>query len=113
MVRHVLEGEYLYMLMVKHHGGLGQKKSPFAARPLATVADEVAFAGPFRDEFLFLIASYQPDELRSVTIDRSDVGYTPRLGGFLLRVAYHEAVYCGQMLGYLRAMGVERPSVWD
>ena len=113
MVRHVLEGEYLYMLMIKSRGSIPQNNSPFAARPLTTVGDEVAFARPFREEFMSMIMSLQADELGSVMIDRSDTGYKRQLGDFLLRVAYHESVHCGQMLGYLRAMGAARPSVWD
>lgn len=113
MVRHVLEGEYLYMLMIKSRGSVPQDNTIFAVRPFTTIGDEVAFARPFRDEFTSLIMSLQPEELSSVTIDRSDTGYKRQLGDFLLRVAYHESVHCGQMLGYLRAMGVDRPSVWD
>ena len=112
MVRHVLEGEYLYTQMIRRRGSVSED-SPFASRPLTTVADEIAFASPFRKGFTSLIASIESGELTSVIIDRSDVGYKRELGDFLLRVAYHEAVHCGQLLGYLRAMGAERPSVWD
>jgi hypothetical protein len=30
-----------------------------------------------------------------------------------LRMAYHEAVHTGQLLAYLRAMGIPRPNIWD
>ena len=113
MVRHVLEGEYLYMLMIRNRRSVAQDNSPFASRPFTTVADEVAFAHPYRGEFMSLISSIEPDALTSVTIDRSDVGYKRKLGDFILRIAYHESVHCGQMLGYLRTLGVERPWIWD
>lgn len=113
MVRHVLEGEYLYMLMIRNRASVPQDNSPFASRPFTTVADEVAFARPYRDEFMSLISSIEPDELTSITIDRSDAGYKRKLGDFVLRIAYHESVHCGQMLGYLRMMNVDRPRIWD
>src|SRR5204863_4393896 len=33
MVRHVLEGEYLYMLMAKERRTVSEERSPFARRP--------------------------------------------------------------------------------
>lgn len=30
-----------------------------------------------------------------------------------MRIAYHEAVHTGQLLNYMRNMGVERPDIWD
>lgn len=113
MVRHVLEGEYLYMLMIRSRASVPQGESPFANRPFTSVGDELSFARHFREEFLSLISSIEADELELVTIDRSDVGYKRKLGDFILRMAYHESIHCGQMLGYLRMMGVERPSIWD
>jgi uncharacterized damage-inducible protein DinB len=113
MVRHVLEGEYLYMLMIRSGRSVPQDNSPFASRPLTAVADELAFAKPYREEYLSMIGSFDAAMLESVVVDRSDVGYRRTLGDFVLRVAYHEAVHCGQLLGYLRRMGVDRPNVWD
>jgi uncharacterized damage-inducible protein DinB len=113
MVRHVLEGEYLYMLMIRNRASVAQDNSPFAGRPFTSVADEVAFARPYREQFLSLISSIEPSDLTSITIDRSDAGYQRKLGDFVLRVAYHESVHCGQMLGYLRMMDADRPRVWD
>jgi hypothetical protein len=98
MVRHVLESEYLYTQMIRRRGSVSEE-SPFTSRPLTTVADEIAFASPFRKGLTSLIASIEPEELISVIIDRSDVGYKRKLGDFLLRVAYHEAVHCGHCWG--------------
>ena len=60
-----------------------------------------------------MVDTLSDDDLDSIEIDRSDVGYKRRLGDFLLRAIYHEAVHCGQLLAYLRAMGVVRPKIWD
>jgi len=113
MVRHVLEGEYLYMLMAKERRSVSEDRSPFAGRPFAGVDDEIAFAVPYRQEFERMVAGLSDNDLESIEIDRSEVGYKRKLGDFLLRAIYHEAVHCGQLLGYLRAMGIHRPKVWD
>jgi uncharacterized damage-inducible protein DinB len=113
MVRHVLEGEHLYTQMIETRGSVPQDNSPFAARPFVSVADEIEFAQPYREKFLRVVAELDPGELTSIEIDRSDVGYKRKLGDFILRIAYHESVHCGQMLSYLRTMGVPRPRIWD
>ena len=113
MVRHVLEGEFLYMQMAKERRSVGEDRSPFAGRPFVSVDDELAFASSYRKEFEQMISDLSADDLESIEIDRSDVGYRRKLGDFLLRAIYHEAVHCGQLLGYLRVMGVPRPKVWD
>lgn len=113
MARHVLEGEYLYMLMAKERRSVSEDRSPFAGRPFVGVDDEIAFAAPYRREFERMVAGLSDDDLESIEIDRSEVGYKRKLGDFLLRAIYHEAVHCGQLLGYLRSMGIPRPKVWD
>jgi uncharacterized damage-inducible protein DinB len=35
------------------------------------------------------------------------------LGDYLNRIAYHESVHTGQLLDYLRTIGIERPQIWD
>jgi uncharacterized damage-inducible protein DinB len=113
MVRHVLEGEYLYMLMAEERRSVGEDRSPFGGRPFVSVEDELAFAAPFRKEFEQIVAGFSDDDFDTILIDRSDAGYKRRLGDFLLRAIYHEAIHCGQFLGYLRMMGVARPRIWD
>jgi uncharacterized damage-inducible protein DinB len=113
MVRHVLEGEYLYMEIVKAKGSVKGLSSPFEQRPFVSIADELAFAKPYREAFLGLVQSFSLQDLEQIKIDRSDVGYVRSLGDFLLRIGYHEAVHCGQLLDYLRTVQVERPDVWD
>lgn len=113
MVRHVLEGEWLYMQMLRSGGSLDSDESPFNPRPYTDVAAEIAFAEPYRREFLQLVASYTEEELLSKKVNRADKGYVRAAGDFILRIAYHESVHTGQLLGYLRSMDAPRPSVWD
>ncbi|HJQ26915.1 MAG TPA: DinB family protein [Blastocatellia bacterium] len=113
MVRHVLEGEWLYMQILRSGGSLASDESPFNPRPYTDVAAEIAFAEPYRKEFLNLVDAYTAEELTSKKVDRSDKGYVRTVGDFLLRVAYHEAVHAGQLLSYLRLMNVPRPNIWD
>ena len=113
MARHVLEGEYLYMLMAKEGRSVSEDRSPFAGRAFVGIEEELTFAAQYRAEFEGMLAGLEDEELESRVIDRSDVGYKRKLGDFLLRAIYHESVHCGQLLGYLRTMGVPRPKVWD
>jgi uncharacterized damage-inducible protein DinB len=113
MVRHVLEGEWLYMQMLRRGGSLESDGSPFNPRPYTDVAAETAFAEPYRKEFLELISSYTAEELNTRKVDRADKGYVRTAGDFILRMAYHESVHAGQLLGYLRLMNVPRPNIWD
>jgi uncharacterized damage-inducible protein DinB len=113
IVRHVLEGEFLYTSMIRIGRSAESDETPFTGRPYASVDAEVAFAESFRMDCLALVASLTSEELRVKTVDRSDKGYVRTLGDFILRMAYHEAVHNGQLLGYLRTMNVSRPNIWD
>src|SRR6266571_5339763 len=75
--------------------------------------DELNFSAPFHQQYLDFLATLTGDDLTSLKVDRSEVGYVRAAGDFLLRAAYHEAVHAGQLLDYFRTMGVARPSVWD
>jgi uncharacterized damage-inducible protein DinB len=112
-VRHVLEGEFLYTAMLNVRRSVPDDATPFTGRPFTTVDDEIAFALPFRGTLIRLVQSFRPEELTMLKVDRADKGYTRTLGDFILRMGYHEAVHTGQLLAYLRAMGVPRPNVWD
>jgi len=112
-VRHLLEADYLWHRMVETRASVGDGNTPWTGRPLGTVAEELAFAEEHRKSFLSTIAAFRDEDLATVKIDRSDRGYIRSLGDFLLRAAYHEAVHTGQLLGYLRTLGVPRPRVWD
>ena len=113
MVRHVLKGEWGYMQMLRHGASLDTEDSPFKSHSLTDVETELARAAPFRSEFLQLVESYSDIELTEKKLDRSDVGYVRAYGDFILRIAYHESVHAGQLLGYLRGLNVPRPNIWD
>jgi uncharacterized damage-inducible protein DinB len=112
MVRHVLEADYLYGEMVRQRCSFSGD-SPFVGRNFADVDAALAFADPYRESLLRTVLRFSDDDLNTIAIDRSDVGYIRMAGDFILRIAYHEAVHAGQMLQYLRKAGVPRPSIWD
>ena len=113
MVRHVLEGEHLFHIIVNNRGDIGNYISPWIDRPYSDLQNELDFAKPFREKFFATIRSFNPVELASIEIIRSEKGQRRKLGDYLLRIAYHEAVHTGQFLSYLRTLGVERPLLWD
>jgi uncharacterized damage-inducible protein DinB len=113
MVRHVLEGEHLFHMLVNKRGNLGDYVSPWEGRPYTNLQDELDFAIPFRKKFLEAVKKFNPEEFNSIEIIRSEKGQRRKLGDYLLRIAYHESVHTGQMLAYLRELGVERPLIWD
>jgi uncharacterized damage-inducible protein DinB len=101
------------MQMLRHGASLDTENSPFKPHPLTDVETELARAEPFRREFLQLVGTYSDTELTSKLLDRSDVGYVRTYGDFILRIAYHESVHAGQLLGYLHQLNVPRPNIWD
>ena len=113
MIRHVLETEHIYNVIVNNRGSLENFISPWTNIPYSDLQDELNFAKPFREKFLETIKSFSPDDLASVEIIRADKGQRRKLGDYLLRIAYHEAVHTGQLLSYLRTLGVDRPLIWD
>lgn len=113
MVRHVLESEYYYHLAIKNRGILKEFDSPFEKKPLISVTSELEFAETYHQQFLEMISTFSHEDLTCIQIDRSDVGYIRSLGDMLLSIGYHESVHAGQLLQYLRTMGVDRPKVWD
>jgi len=112
MVRHVLEADYLYGQMVRERRSC-RSASPFVDRRFDDVEAALAFAHPYRESLLETVRQLSEEDLNTISIDRSDVGYIRKAGDFILRIAYHESVHAGQMLQYLRMAGVERPSIWD
>jgi uncharacterized damage-inducible protein DinB len=113
MVRHVLEGEHLFHIIVNNRGNLGDYVSPWKDRPYANLQAELSFAQPFRNDFLEAVKSFSEEELSRIEIIRSEVGQRRKLGDYLNRIAYHEAVHTGQMLDYLRTLNNARPLIWD
>lgn len=115
MIRHVLESEFFYHQILIERGSktLPEVSTPYEEKLFTTVEYELAFAHPYREEFLTYIKSFNESDFETIKIDRSDVGYVRTLGDMLLRIAYHESVHTGQLLDYMRTMGVERPVIWD
>lgn len=115
MIGHLLESEFLYhqILIGRGSSALANVTNPFENREFTTVDDEISFAKPYREDFLNYIKSLSMHDLENIKIDRSDVGYVRSLGDMLLRIAYHESVHTGQLLDYMRTMGLDRPKIWD
>ena len=113
MVRHILESEHIYQWIIYNKGVLGTYVSPWDGRPYTNPDDEIYFAKPFREEFLDFVSGFTPEELETVEIIRAEKNQRRILVDYLQRVAYHEAVHTGQLLGYLRTIGAERPNIWD
>ena len=113
MIRHILETENIYRLIIVNKGGNADDFiSPWKDRPMIDLQDELEFAIPFRKEFLQTINEFTPDELTSIKIVREG-RKTRTLCDFLYRCSYHESVHAGQFLSYLRTLGLDRPNIWD
>jgi uncharacterized damage-inducible protein DinB len=113
MIRHVLEGEHLFHKIVDNRGNLGEYASPWAGRPYTNVQAELDFAKPYREKFLQAISAFSPDDLDSIEIIRTEKNQRRKLGDYLQRIAYHEAVHTGQLLGYFRTLRIDIPLIWD
>ncbi len=112
MIRHVLQADYGWNRIVSQ-ADMSQYKTPWQGRPFVSVEDELGFAKPYREELLNTIKQFSDYELANTEIIHPGNGEKKMLGQYLLRIGYHESVHAGQFLSYLRAMGVERPEIWD
>jgi len=112
MMGHVLEADYLYGHILRDRRSYSGD-SPFADRHFGDLDAALGFANPYRESLLETVLQLSDDDLNTIAIDRSDIGYIRKAGDFILRIAYHESVHAGQMLQYLRMAGVPRPSIWD
>lgn len=115
MIRHTLEGEHLFHTIIKNRGDLGNYKSPWVDLDLAysDLKNELSFAKQYRKSFIKMIETLNEADLENIRIERKEVNQSKTLGDYLNRMVYHEAVHTGQMLGYLRTLGVKRPLIWD
>lgn len=113
MIRHILEGEHLFHQIIKNRGDLGAYVSPWKNLAYSTLKNELDFSEKYRNQFLRMIEELDENDLNTIRIERKEVGQSKILGDYLNRVAYHEAVHAGQMLGYLRTLGIKRPQIWD
>ena len=113
MIRHVLEGEHLFHKIIENRGNLGDYKSPWEELKYTDLKNELDFAENYRVDFLNMIKGLNETDLESMRIERKEVGQSKKLGDYLNRMAYHESVHTGQLLGYLRTIGIDRPQIWD
>jgi len=61
MVRHVLESEHLYHIIVNNRGSLENYISPWKEKPYTDLQDELDFAKPFREKFIETIRSFSSE----------------------------------------------------
>ncbi|TJY35967.1 DinB family protein [Pontimicrobium aquaticum] len=113
MIRHVLEGEHLFHKIIENRGNLGDYQSPWNELPYLDVESELKFSETYRADFLEMISQLKDTDLETIRIERKEVNQSKTLGDYLNRIAYHESVHTGQLLDYLRTIGVERPQIWD
>ena len=113
MIRHVLETENIYRIIIINKGGHADDDvSPWKDIPITDLQNELECAMPYRKKFLETVREFKADELTSIEIVRKE-RKTRSLGDFLYRCAYHESVHAGQFLSYLRTLGLDRPNIWD
>jgi uncharacterized damage-inducible protein DinB len=112
-IRHVLEGEHLFFKIIERRGDLGKYQSPWNELKYSNLKNELEFSEKYRAEFLGMISNLNESDLENIMIERKEVGQSKKLGDYLNRIAYHESVHTGQMLAYLRTIGIERPQIWD
>ena len=113
MIRHVLEAEHLFHVIVNNRGNIGDYVSPWENKDYTSLQAELDFAKPFRDSFFKTIQSFSIKDFSEIEIIRTEKNQRRKLGDYLQRIAYHEAVHTGQMLSYCRAMGIDMPQIWD
>lgn len=113
MIRHVLEGEHLFHKIIENRGDLGDYLSPWKELKYSNLKDELDFSEMYRKQFITMIRELSEIDLENIRIERKEVGQSKKLGDYLNRIAYHESVHAGQMLSYLRTIGIDRPKIWD
>jgi uncharacterized damage-inducible protein DinB len=112
MIRHVWEGMEGYRRIIQNSGSLELPDS-YTSETISSTKTELELAATHFTQFIRDVQTFSETDLEQKIIDRSDVGYKRKLGDFLARVAYHEAVHTGQMLQYMRAANIPRPNIWD
>ena len=113
MIRHVLEGEHLFHKIIENRGNLGDYQSPWNELQYSDLENELKFSEKYRAGFLDMISKLKDTDLENIRIERKEVNQSKKLGDYLNRIAYHESVHTGQLLSYLRIIGLERPQIWD
>jgi predicted nuclease of restriction endonuclease-like (RecB) superfamily len=77
MIRHILEGEFLYHQILKGRGSeaLTNLSNTFDTKEFTSVEDELIFAQPYRVDFLKYIKTFNNSDLENIKINRSVLGY--------------------------------------
>jgi uncharacterized damage-inducible protein DinB len=113
MIRHVLEGEHLFHKIIENKGNLGEYQSPWKGLKYTNLKNELSFSEAYRTKFINMINNLKEYDLENIQIERKEVRQSKKLGDYLNRIAYHESVHTGQILSYLRQIGIDRPQIWD
>ena len=113
IIRHIIESQYIYQQIVINRGDLGELITPWQDKPYMSIEAEIAFASPHHEAFMKMISKFSEKELEEIEIVRPKANLKRKLGDYLQRIAYHEAIHTGQLLSYLRTMNVDRPQIWD
>jgi len=113
MIRHVLEGEHLFHKIIENRGNLGNYQSPWKNLEYTDLKNELHISEIYREQFLNMISKLKESDLETIRIERKEVNQSKTLGDYLNRIAYHESVHTGQILSYLRTIGIDRPQIWD
>ncbi|MEZ2338588.1 DinB family protein [Mucilaginibacter sp. RCC_168] len=112
-IRHVIESQYIYQQIVINRGDPGAFITPWQDKPYMSIEEEIAFAAPHHAAFIEVISGFSEKQLEEIEILRPKANLRRKLGDYLQRIAYHEAIHTGQLLSYLRTMNVDRPQIWD
>ncbi|WP_109299429.1 DinB family protein [Aquimarina sp. AU474] len=113
MIRHVLETEHLYHVIIQRRGNLGAYQSPWEDLEYKDLQHELEFSETYRTSFIDMILSFTEENIENIVINRTEVNQKKQLGDYLMRTAYHESVHTGQLLDYLRSANIDRPIIWD
>lgn len=112
MIRHVLEADFGWNMIITQQD-MTNYCTPWKNKPFVSVQDELNFAKPYREKFLETVRNFSEKEIAETEIIHPGNGLTKNLAQYLLRIGYHESVHAGNFLMYLRAMGIDRPNIWD
>ena len=113
MVRHMIESQYIYQQIAIHRGDPEELVTPWQDKPLMSIQQEIEFSKPYVSAFVDWVSKLSDQDLDEIEIVRPARNQRRKLGDYLLRIAYHEAIHTGQLLSYLRTMNVNRPEIWD
>ncbi|MGF7041073.1 DinB family protein [Mucilaginibacter lappiensis] len=113
MVRHVLESQYIYQQIIINRGDPAELITPWQDKPYKSIQQEIAFSLPYQSAFMAMVHDFSESQLEEIEIVRPQLNQKRKLGDYLLRIAYHEAIHTGQLLSYLRTMDINRPEIWD